>query len=102
MNLLLTKHFELKVSDLGISKVAAKTSSKNAKDSYVMTGELREQKTVPPGFVQFVYVGDEQLPSDLRIFFVLIKDPYYETSRCFFFSFPLQVALAVGVIWHLK
>ena len=33
-----------------------------------MTGELHEQKPNPPGFVQFVYVGDEQLPSYLRIF----------------------------------
>lgn len=57
LNLLLTKHFELKVSDLGISKVAAKTSSNNAKDSYFMTGELREQKPKPPGFVQGIWWG---------------------------------------------
>eukprot|EP00434_Breviolum_minutum_P002594 symbB.v1.2.002291.t3/scaffold107.1/size327550/7 len=52
LNLLLTKHFELKVSDLGISKVAAKTSSKNAKDSYVMTGGVGSWRYMAPEVVR--------------------------------------------------
>lgn len=52
-----------------------------------MTGELREQKTVPPWVCSVcICCLDEQLPDViLGFFFVLIKDPYYETSRCFFF-----------------
>lgn len=52
-----------------------------------MTGELREQKLCPLGLFK-VYVGDEQLPSDLRDFFCVNKGSLLLNSRFFFPNAP--------------